>query len=42
MIRDVEKYDAGEYLCRAQNMVGTRDSDVARLSVYSEFKYHQN
>ena len=42
VIRDVEKSDAGEYFCRAQNMVGTRDSDVARLSVHSEFKYHQN
>ena len=26
--------DAGEYYCRAENLVGRRDSDVARLSVH--------
>ena len=34
VIRDVEKSDAGEYFCQARNMVGTRSSDVARLSVH--------
>ena len=36
VIRDVEKTDAGEYFCRAENIVGIRDSIVARLSVHSE------
>ena len=36
VIRDVEKSDDGEYICRAENLVGTRDSDPARLSVHGE------
>ena len=36
VIRDAEKSDAGEYYCRAENMVATRDSDVARLSVHGK------
>ena len=36
VIRDVEKSDDGDYVCRAENMVGSRDSDVAHLSVHGE------
>ena len=35
-VRDAERSDAGQYYCRAENLVGTRDSDAARLSVHSE------
>lgn len=35
-VRDAERSDAGQYYCRAENLVGTRDSDTARLSVHSE------
>ena len=34
VIQGVEQSDAGEYFCQARNMVGTRSSDIARLSVY--------
>ena len=36
VIRDAENSDTGEYFCRAENLVGSRDSDVARLSVHSK------
>ena len=35
-VRDAERSDGGQYYCRAENLVGTRDSDAARLSVHSE------
>ena len=35
-VRDAERSDAGQYFCRAENLVGSRDSDPARLSVHSK------
>ena len=35
--RDAERSDAGQYFCRAENLVGARDSDPARLSVHSKY-----
>ena len=34
VIHDTEKSDAAEYFCQADNMIGTRKSDFARLSVH--------
>jgi len=34
VIKDVEKTDAGDYVCQAANMAGSRESDVATLSVH--------
>ena len=36
VFRDAERSDGGQYYCRAENLVTTRDSDPARLSVHSE------
>ena len=36
-VRDAERSDAGQYYCRAENLVGSRDSDAARLSVHSKY-----
>ena len=36
-VRDAERSDAGQYYCRAENLVGSRDSDSARLSVHSKY-----
>ncbi len=33
MIHNVQQHDAGDYVCRAINMVGTKDSEPAALSV---------
>ena len=33
VIHNTQKSDAGEYVCRAVNMVGSKDSEPAKLSV---------
>ena len=42
VIRDAENSDTGEYFCRAENLVGSRDSDVARLSVHSKWIFYDH
>ena len=42
VIRDVENSDTGEYFCRAENLVTSRDSDVARLSVHSKWIFYDH
>ena len=39
MIRDVTKNDQGDYVCQANNMVGTRESEPAKLEVLGNFFY---
>ena len=36
MIADVQKYDEGEYQCIASNIVGTRKSPIASLTVHGK------
>ena len=36
VIEAVQKSDEADYACRAENMVGAKDSDSARLSVHGE------
>ena len=36
ILHHVTKTDEGDYVCRASNMVGTRDSENARLSVHGK------
>ena len=36
VVRDASKSDAGLYVCRAHNMVGTRSSEPAKLRVLGE------
>lgn len=37
LIRKVQTSDAGQYLCVASNLVGTRKSDPIKLNVYGKF-----
>ena len=37
LIRKVQSSDAGQYLCVAKNLVGTRKSDPIKLNVYGTF-----
>ena len=37
VIEAVQKSDEANYACRAENMVGSRDSDSVRLSVHSKY-----
>lgn len=41
VIRDVEKQDAGLYLCEASNGVGASLAEVVKLSVNGELHYLQ-
>ena len=36
VLHRVTKTDEGDYVCRASNMVGTKDSESARLSVHGK------
>ena len=38
VIRDAGQSDAGDYVCRAHNMVGTRTSEPAELIVLGEIR----
>jgi hypothetical protein len=38
VIKDVEKTDAGDYICVAENMAGVKQSDVATLSVHGKLR----
>ena len=40
VLKSVAKEDEGDYVCRATNMVGTRDSESARLSVHGKTPFH--
>ena len=37
IIEAVQKSDEANYVCRAENMVGSRDSDSIRLDVHGNF-----
>ena len=40
VIEAVQKSDEANYVCRAENMVGARDSETAGLDVHGEFLYN--
>lgn len=37
VIQDVRSADSGSYVCKAENMVGIRETPAARVRVHSEF-----
>ena len=42
VIEAVQKSDEANYVCRAENMVGARDSETAGLDVHGEFLYNDS
>ena len=39
VIEAVQKSDEANYVCRAENMVGARDSDTIRLNVHGKYSH---